>query len=175
MGLLDSVVGALGGQEQNSVVTQVMALINNPNGGGLAGLLQQFKAGGLGHVADSWVGTGQNLPISAEQLQCVLGSEQVQQMAAKVGISPDMLSGQLAKLLPQAVDKVTPDGNIPDQGAIAAEVRGIVGNAGRTLTPDLHARARCSAVRLSTGGSIARCWAHAICRNAGVRRHAIAP
>ena len=50
MGLLDSVVGALGGQEQNSVVTQVMGLINNPNGGGLAGLLQQFKAGGL----DTW-------------------------------------------------------------------------------------------------------------------------
>ena len=127
MGLLDSVVGALGGQEQNSVVTQVMALINNPNGGGLAGLLQQFKAGGLGHVADSWVGTGQNLPISAEQLQCVLGSEQVQQMASKVGISPDMLSGQLAKLLPQAVDKVTPDGNIPDQGVLQQKLGGLLG------------------------------------------------
>jgi uncharacterized protein YidB (DUF937 family) len=130
MGLLDSVVGALGGQEQNSVVTQVMALINNPNCGGLAGLLQQFKAGGLGHVADSWVGTGQNLPISAEQLQCVLGSEQVQQMAAEVGISPDMLSGQLAKLLPQAVDKITPDGNIPDQGALQQKLGGLLGMLG---------------------------------------------
>lgn len=126
MGLLDSVVGALGGQEQNSVMSQMMGLINNPNGGGLAGLLEQFKAGGLGHLADSWVGTGQNLPISAEQIQCVLGSEKVQQMAAQVGISPEMLSGQLAKLLPQAVDKVTPDGNVPDEGTLQQGLGGLL-------------------------------------------------
>jgi len=61
------------------------------------------------------------------QLQCVLGSEQVQQMASKVGISPDMLSGQLAKLLPQAVDKVTPDGNIPDQDVLQQKLGGLLG------------------------------------------------
>ena len=126
MGLLDSLVGALGGQEQNSVMSQVMGLINNPNGGGLAGLLQQFKAGGLGHLADSWVGTGKNLPISAEQIQSVLGSEQIQQMAAKVGISPEVLSGQLAKLLPQVVDKVTPDGNVPDQSTLNEGLGGLL-------------------------------------------------
>jgi uncharacterized protein YidB (DUF937 family) len=126
MGLLDSVVGALGGQEQNSVMSQVMGLINNPNGGGLAGLLEQFKAGGLGHLADSWVGTGQNLPISAEQIQSVLGSEKIQQMAAKVGISPDVLSAQLAKLLPQAVDKVTPDGTVPDQSTLQQGMGGLL-------------------------------------------------
>jgi len=126
MGLLDSVVGALGGQEQNSVMSQVMGLINNPNGGGLAGLLEQFKSGGLGHIADSWVGTGENLPISAEQIQSVLGSEQVQQMAAKVGISPEMLSGQLARLLPQAVDTVTPDGNVPDAGTLQQGLGGLL-------------------------------------------------
>ena len=126
MGLLDSIAGAVGGQEQNSVISQVMGLINNPNGGGLAGLLEQFKAGGLGHLADSWVGTGQNLPISAEQVQGVLGSERVQQMAAKVGISPEMLSGQLAKLLPQAVDKVTPDGTVPDAGTLQQGLGGLL-------------------------------------------------
>ena len=126
MGLLDSVVGALGGQEQNSVMAQVMGLINNPNGGGLAGLLEQFKAGGLGHLADSWVGTGQNLPISAEQIQSALGCEQIQQMAAKVGISPDVLSGQLARLLPQAVDKVTPDGTVPDQSTLQQGLGGLL-------------------------------------------------
>jgi uncharacterized protein YidB (DUF937 family) len=126
MGLLDSVVGALGGQEQNSVMSQVMGLINNPNGGGLAGLLEQFKAGGLGHLADSWVGTGQNLPISAEQIQSVLGSEKIQQMAAKIGIAPEALSGQLAKLLPQAVDKVTPDGTVPDQSTLQQGLGGLL-------------------------------------------------
>lgn len=126
MGLLDSIAGAMGGQEQNSVISQVMGLINNPNGGGLAGLLEQFKTGGLGHLADSWVGTGQNLPISAEQIQSALGSEQIQQMAAKVGIAPETLSGQLAKLLPQAVDKVTPDGTVPDPSTLQQGLGGLL-------------------------------------------------
>lgn len=117
MGMLDSVLGTFGGQGQTSMISVVSGLITNPNGGGLAGLLQQFQAGGLGHVADSWVGTGKNLPIFAEQIQSVLGSAQIQQMAAKAGISPEILSGQLANLLPQLVDKATPDGKLPDQGS----------------------------------------------------------
>jgi uncharacterized protein YidB (DUF937 family) len=104
----------------------VTGLIANPNGGGLAGLLQQFQAGGLGRLADSWVGTGQNLPISAAQIQSVLGSEQIQQMAAKAGIAPEALSGQLANLLPQLVDKITPDGNIPDQDALQQGLGGLL-------------------------------------------------
>lgn len=126
MGLLDSIVGSLGGQEQNSVLSVVTGLINNPNGGGLAGLLQQFRDGGLGHLADSWVGTGKNLPISAEQIQGVLGSEQVREMAAKFGISPDALSGQLAQLLPQVVDKATSDGNVPDQSTLQQGLGGLL-------------------------------------------------
>jgi uncharacterized protein YidB (DUF937 family) len=104
----------------------VMGLLANPNGGGLAGLLKQFQAGGLGNVADSWVGTGQNLPISAGQIQNVFGSEQIQQMAAKAGIAPEELSGQLANLLPQAVDKATPDGNVPDQGTMQQRLGGLL-------------------------------------------------
>lgn len=126
MGLMDVVTASLGGQEQNSVMSVVTGLINNPNGGGLAGLLQQFKDGGLGHLADSWVGTGKNLPISAEQIQSVLGSEQVRQMAAKVGIAPETLSGQLAQLLPQVVDKATPDGTVPDQGTVQQGLGGLL-------------------------------------------------
>jgi uncharacterized protein YidB (DUF937 family) len=126
MGLLDSVVGAMGGQEHNSVISLVAGLINNPNGGGLAGLLQQFQSSGLGHLADSWVGTGQNLPISAEQMQSVLGSEQIRAMAARIGISPEALSGQLAKLLPQVVDKATPDGDVPDQGTLQQGLGGLL-------------------------------------------------
>ena len=118
MGMLDSVLGTLGGQGHTSMISVVTGLITNPNGGGLAGLLQQFQAGGLGHVADSWVGTGKNLPIFTEQIQSVLGSAQIQQMAAKAGISPEILSGQLANLLPQLVDKATPDGKLPDQGSL---------------------------------------------------------
>lgn len=126
MGLLDSMLGALGGQGQNGVMDLIMSLISNQNGGGLAGLLQQFRAGGLGHLADSWVSTGQNLPISAEQIQSVLGSDAVRGMAARIGIAPDALSSQLAKLLPQAIDKITPDGNLPDQATLQQGLGGLL-------------------------------------------------
>lgn len=131
MGLLDSIVGSLGQGSGNPVLKLVSGLIANPNGGGLAGLLQQFQAGGLGHLADSWVGTGQNLPLSAEQLKNVLGSEQIQQMAAKAGLAPDALSGQLAELLPQWIDKLTPNGSVPDpsslQQGLGSLLQGILG------------------------------------------------
>ena len=126
MGLLDSVLGAVGGQDNHSLTDLVTGLITNPDSGGLTGLLEQFKSKGLGQLADSWVGTGENLPISAGQIQSALGSEQVQQMAARIGIEPEALSGQLASLLPQLIDKVTPNGNVPDQGSLQQSLGGML-------------------------------------------------
>lgn len=94
----------------------VGSLINNPQTGGLQGLIKSFEEKGLGGVAASWVGTGQNLPISAEQIQSVLGNEQVAAFAQKLGISPQDVSTHLAQLLPQVVDKLTPNGSIPEGG-----------------------------------------------------------
>lgn len=123
MGLFDSiagqVAGALGGGapgQQGGLLEVVTGLINNPQTGGLQGLIQTFEQKGLGNVISSWVGTGQNLPISAEQLQSVLGNEQVQAMAQKLGLSPQDISSHLSQLLPQVVDKVTPDGTVPQGG-----------------------------------------------------------
>ena len=70
----------------------------------------------------SWVGTGQNLPISAEQIQNVLGSERVKQFAAKAGISPEVASSKLAELLPAVVDRLTPDGKAPEGGDFLQQV-----------------------------------------------------
>ena len=80
--------------------------------GGLGGLVQAFQNKGLGEIASSWVGTGQNLPVSSEQLQSVLGSDMVSGLAAKLGMSPGDMSGRLSQLLPQVVDKLTPNGQI---------------------------------------------------------------
>ncbi len=126
MGFLDSVIGNLGGQEQGSVMSVVTGLITNSGGAGLGGLMRKFKTGGLGPRADSWVGKGPNLPISAEQIQSVLGSDMVRQMAAKAGISPDELSGQLANLLPQVIDKVTPEGNVPSESSVQQGLGGLL-------------------------------------------------
>src|SRR5574343_793945 len=124
MGLLDSVVGALGGGQSaggNGLLEVAMQLLNNPQTGGLGGLLPYFQQGGLGEVVNSWVSTGQNLPISAEQLQSVLGGAQLQNIAAQLSISPEQASGSLADLLPQVVDQLTPNGQLPQGGDLLAQ------------------------------------------------------
>jgi uncharacterized protein YidB (DUF937 family) len=108
-------------------------MINN-HPGGLPGLLQSFHEKGLGDVFSSWVGTGQNLPISAEQIQSVLGSDQVKQLAAKAGISPDLAGSSLAQLLPTLVDKLTPNGQIPQHSNLLQTGMDLLQSLGKTGT-----------------------------------------
>ena len=126
MGLLDSVMGAVsqatgqggGSGGQGELLNMVVGMLGQGGaGGGLGGLVQQFEQGGLGHLVQSWVGTGQNLPISADQLSSVLGSDTVHNMAAKLGMDHGDMLGQLTQLLPQVVDKITPNGQLPQAGA----------------------------------------------------------
>jgi uncharacterized protein YidB (DUF937 family) len=105
------------GGSSNPLATGLLHMINNTPGG-LSGLLQSLHDKGLGGLASSWVGTGQNLPISADQIQNVLGSDQVKQLAAKAGISPDAASSALSQLLPSLVDKLTPNGQVPQHSSI---------------------------------------------------------
>lgn len=116
MGLFDEVLGAVGGQagRGNPLLSLAMQLIGG-NGGGLTALLDQFRSRGLGQVADSWVSTGSNLPISPQQISDVLGAPQLQQLARQFGLSADALPKELAGLLPQVVDKLTPTGQVPSQ------------------------------------------------------------
>lgn len=85
--------------------------------GGLGGLLSQFEQAGLGHVAQSWVGNGPNQPVSPQQLNNVFGEEQVQSMANQAGMQPHDFLSQLSQHLPQAVNGVTPNGQLPDEGS----------------------------------------------------------
>lgn len=127
MGLFDQVVGAvMSGQTAdgaaNPLLAGIMQLVNDPQTGGLAGLVQAFQNGGLGEIAKSWVSTGQNLPISAEQIQSVLGSSDIlQNLASQFGLSSEQVSGQLAELLPQVVDKLTPNGTLPESNDLVAQ------------------------------------------------------
>jgi len=122
MGLLDSVLGSLSqggsGSGGNPLLETVLSMVNNPETGGLAGLLQKLQESGLGNVADSWVSTGKNLPISADQVQEALGSGALGDIASKLGLSTGDVSSQLADLLPGVVDKLTPNGQVPDMGSL---------------------------------------------------------
>ncbi len=122
MGLLDSVLGSLSqggsGSGGNPLLETVLSMVNNPDTGGLAVLLQKLQENGLGNVADSWVSTGKNLPISPDQLQNALGSGELGSLAEKLGMSTGDVSSQLADLLPGVVDKLTPNGQVPDMGSL---------------------------------------------------------
>ncbi len=130
MGLLDSVLGSVMGQmgQQGSAGTAgglgaVLGelLANDGAHGGLGGLVEKFNQAGMGEVIGSWIGKGQNLPITAEQIQDVLGSGAIGGIAAKLGLDPAQVSGQLSEMLPGLIDKLTPHGQAPEGG---------LGNAG---------------------------------------------
>ncbi|MGC8507561.1 MAG: YidB family protein [Thiomonas sp.] len=135
MGLFDSVAGGLGqmlggqqaqaGAADNPMVQAVMGLLGNS--GGLGGLLEKFQQGGLGNLAQSWVGTGANLPISAEQIQQVLGSGALGDIASKLGMQPDQAASELSQALPNVVDKLTPNGQLPAEGDLMATAQQLLG------------------------------------------------
>jgi len=116
MGLLDSLASQVlgGGNAQNTLMTAVMGLVGNQQSGGLSGLVEQFSQKGLGDIVNSWVGTGANLPITPQQIQQGLGKNTITQLASQAGISTDNVASQLSRLLPQLVDKLTPNGNVPE-------------------------------------------------------------
>jgi len=121
MGLLDSVLGSLtnsGSGTGNRLLDTVLSMVSNPDSGGLAGLLARFQESGLGNLADSWVSTGRNLPISADQIRDALGSGQLGAIAERLGMSQGDAASKLAELLPGVVDKLTPDGQVPDAGGL---------------------------------------------------------
>ena len=82
--------------------------------GGLAGLVQQFQQNGHGDVINSWVGSGQNQPINPEQLHQALGPDAVNNLSRMTGLSSQDLVSELSRVLPGIVDKLTPQGRVPD-------------------------------------------------------------
>ena len=87
-------------------------------GNGLSSLVERFQAEGLGEVVNSWIGTGENKAISVEQLRKVLNPEHISEMASKLGISKEHVMAQLSSVLPALVDKLTPNGKLPDSATI---------------------------------------------------------
>jgi uncharacterized protein YidB (DUF937 family) len=119
MGILDSLTnspafkGALG-QLEAAVVPMVLSeVLGNGGQGGLSAIVAKLEQAGLGDQVKSWIGYGQNLPITPEQLQQLLGSEKVKELAARFNIPVDELAKVLAQQLPLAVDHASPDGKLP--------------------------------------------------------------
>ena len=119
MGILDDIKGKVLGGEQSNVLDAVMGLLGDQQAGGLSGLVQQFAGKGLGDIVTSWVGLGQNAPITPQQVTQGLGADKINQLASKTGLSAEQVASQVSELLPKVVDKLTPDGKIPEGDKLA--------------------------------------------------------
>jgi uncharacterized protein YidB (DUF937 family) len=119
MGILDSLEnspafkGALGQLEAAVLPVVLSEVLGNGQQGGLSAIVAKLQQAGFGDQVKSWIGNGQNLPITAEQLQQVLGSDTVKQLAARFNIPVDQLAKVLAQQLPAAVDQASPEGKLP--------------------------------------------------------------
>ena len=152
MGLLDSVIGALagggtqgpaaGGGGQGALLGIVLGMLTNRSGGdagaasgvggaggigGLGDLLAKFQQAGLGDAAASWVGSGQNQPVSGDQVEGALGADLLSQIARQIGLPQGETAGALSQMLPQVVDRLTPNGQVPEGGVDASALPGFEG------------------------------------------------
>ncbi len=126
MGLLDSALGMLGGMNQGNdgkagLMQAVVAMLGEQQAGGNGGLqnlISAFHQAGLADIVQSWVGTGQNLPISAAQIQQALSGGHLQQLADAAGLSHEAAASHLAEFLPGIIDHLTPHGQVPEAGNI---------------------------------------------------------
>ena len=130
MGLLDEVISMAasgsGGQAQHATaLSAIISYVNSPQVGGIAGLQKMFHDGGLGSIFTSWVSSGQNLPVSTDQLQNVLHGGALQQAAQQSGLNVSQLTGMMSTLLPHLVDKLSPNGQLPDASALQSMLKGL--------------------------------------------------
>jgi uncharacterized protein YidB (DUF937 family) len=108
MGIFEGILGGVVGAEMATVVNSLIQ-----KHGGVQGIVAQLEQQGLGGTVRSWVGEGANLPINADQIHQAFGSDTLRELAAKLGLSPDVLAAKLSQALPQAIDKLTPAGAVP--------------------------------------------------------------
>jgi uncharacterized protein YidB (DUF937 family) len=148
MGLFDSILGAASGKnaqsgEANPLIGVLGGLL--AQSGGLQGLANKFSQSGQGNAFQSWVGMGENHPVSNDQIQNVLGSEQVNAIATRMGVDPAIVSTFLAEYLPKIVDKLTPAGKIDPaadhQQGLAALLPSLLQSLGGQSSTDGPARA----------------------------------
>lgn len=114
-GQLDALINSLGGSSQmrgGDLIGIVMTMVQQ--NGGLTGVLDMLRSNGLAQQADSWVGTGANVPVSGDQMNQVFGNSMLGNLASQLGTSESQVGSLLAQVLPELVNQLTPEGQVPD-------------------------------------------------------------
>ena len=117
MGLLDDIGGALKGmlgqEAAGAMPGLITAALGKTNLGDLGGMVEKLQQGGLGDQVASWLGSGTNMPVSADQLRSALGNQQVRELASHLGLPVDQALNMLSAHLPGLVDQASPNGELP--------------------------------------------------------------
>ena len=108
-------IPGLSGQSLSGVVTSLLG----QDGAQLPALIKKLTTGGLGDLVQSWISKGKTLPLSADQVKSSMGSKALSELASQLGLSEDKAASKVAGALPQLINKLTPDGQVPDQAALA--------------------------------------------------------
>ena len=120
MSVVDTATKVFAGSSSETSLTQIVQMLVTHEGG-TDGLVKTFQTKGLGGIFSSWLGSGNNLPISADQIRSVFGNERIAGLATKLGISPDVASQKAAEILPVVIDKLSPNGTLPASGDLMAQ------------------------------------------------------
>ena len=112
-------------EQQKGVAGALMNMIQQH--GGVGGLTDHLRNNGLGQQVDSWISSGQNQPVDPQQVQAGLGQDGIQNIAQKAGINPQLAAGIAAMVLPMIVDRLTPNGQVPQGGGLGGMLGGILG------------------------------------------------
>lgn len=142
MGMLDALIKnpemigdvARFASENPEIAKAAMDLFSSSKGagGGLDDIVGALQSGGLGDAVSSWLGSGDNVAVAPEQLKSALGDDNISKFAEQAGVSGSEASALLAGLLPQIVDKLSPDGQLPDSGGLDSMLGGLMGALGKT-------------------------------------------
>jgi uncharacterized protein YidB (DUF937 family) len=142
MGLFDDLLrNALGSEardpagQSQSLLEGLVSMLQEPQVGGVEGLARIFQQRGLGQEADSWIGTGQNRPITPEQLTQALGSQRVESLASQLGLGKIAGAAAIAALLPVLIDKLTPDGRAPQTASLGGLLGSLLGGGAARPQP----------------------------------------
>lgn len=116
--------------ENPQIAKAAMSFFSSGNGsnGGLESIVGALQSGGLADAVSSWLGSGDNLAVAPKDLQSALGDDTISRFAEQAGVSGSEASAVLAGILPQIVDKLSPDGNLPDKGGLDSMLGGLIGS-----------------------------------------------
>jgi uncharacterized protein YidB (DUF937 family)/outer membrane protein OmpA-like peptidoglycan-associated protein len=140
MALFDSVISevkerfGLSTEKAGELLAALLGLISDPKSGGFGGFINRFDSVGLGDTARSWITTGDNTPLSNEQLDSALGEGTMASVADQAGVDRETATTAIAGMIPAVVDDLTPDGEIPDESNLLSKIGGFLSDWGGTVT-----------------------------------------